>query len=97
LGLPEDAFQSQDDDQAEPEDDDLIILPENTDTLRVWLSVDTQWRRELPAMATREIWRGLRYTEVQATITMMGLGKRQGRIFEGIIDMERAALPILNG
>lgn len=95
--MPEDAFQAPENDPTEAEDDALVILPENTDTIRVWLAVDTQWRRELPAMASREIWRGLRYTEVRATILMMGLDKRQQRIFEGIIDMERAALPILNG
>lgn len=95
--MPEDAFQDQEADQAEAGEDDLLILPENTDTLRVWLAVDTQWRRELPAMSPREIWRGLRYGEVQATITMLGLTAKQKAIFEGLIDMERAALPILNG
>lgn len=48
-------------------------------------------------MSGVEIWRGLRYTEVQAIIVMQGLAKRQTEIFAGIIDMERAALPILNG
>lgn len=73
------------------------MLHENRDALLVFLAAETQWRREIPAMSAKEIWRGLRYTEVQAIITMSGLVKRQRVIFEGIIDMERAALPILNG
>lgn len=72
-------------------------MHENRDALLVFLAAETQWRREKPAMADKEIWRGLRYTEIQSIITMTGLAKRQRLIFEGIVDMEQAALPILNG
>lgn len=96
--MPEDAFQEQepDEDEGQGAEDGFEVLHENRDALLVFLAAETQWRREIPAMADKEIWRGLRYTEVQAIIAMSGLAKQQRTIFEGIVDMERAALPILN-
>ena len=72
-------------------------MHDNRDTLFVFLAADTQWRREIPAMADKEIWRGLRYGEVETIIRLMGLWRHKQDIFAGIVEMERAALPILNG
>ena len=47
-------------------------------------------------MADKEIWRGLRYGEVETIIRLMGLWQYKQDIFAGIVEMERAALPILN-
>ena len=42
------------------------------------------------------IWHGLRYSELEVTVRLMGYQKERRTIFNGIVDMERAALPLLN-
>lgn len=72
------------------------VIHENRDTLMVFITVETQWRREIPAMSDKEIWRGLRYEAVEAAIHLMGFKKKRRKaIFAEIVEMERAALPIL--
>lgn len=72
------------------------MLAENRETLLVFLALQTQWRKEIPAMSGQLIWHGLRYAEAEVVIRMMGLVKRQKEIFEGLRTMEAAALPLLN-
>lgn len=62
----------------------------------VFLALQTQWRREIPAMSGQLLWHGLRYGEAEVVIRMMGYRKRQTVIFEGLRIMEAAALPLLN-
>lgn len=95
-GLPADAFQAADEDDSDELDDAFEVLHENRDALLVFLACETQWQRDIPAMANREIWRGLPYGAVQAVIAMRGLNRHQCAIFDDVQAMERAALPILN-
>ena len=63
----------------------------------VFLSCQTQWRKEIPAMAGQMLWHGLDYPGVATVIRMKGhSGKEAREIFEGIQLMEQAVLPILN-
>lgn len=62
----------------------------------VFLALQTQWRREVPAMSGQMLWHGLRYGEAEVVIRMMGYRKQRKAIFEGLRMMELAALPILN-
>jgi hypothetical protein len=47
-------------------------------------------------MSGQMIWHGLRYTEAEVVIRMMGHQKQQKDIFDGLRVMESTALPILN-
>lgn len=62
----------------------------------VFLALQTQWRREIPAMSGQMVWHGLRYGEAEVVIRMMGFRKQQQAIFEELRIMEAAALPLLN-
>lgn len=92
FGLPPDAF----DEAVESEDANCEVWEENWDTLMVFLALQTQWRREIPAMSGQMIWHGLNYPAAESTLRMMGLWKKAAEIFEGLRIMESAALPILN-
>lgn len=95
FGAPEevvsDTLESQVEDEGACE-----VWEENWDTLMVFLALQTQWRREIPAMSGQMIWHGLRYTEAEVVIRMMGHQKQQKDIFDGLRVMESTALPILN-
>lgn len=69
---------------------------ENRDTVLVFLALQTQWRREIPAMSGKMLWQGLDYQAMESTIRMMGLWKKAQEIFDGIRIMESTALPLLN-
>ena len=82
---------------AETDDgDDCLVWEDNWDTLMVWLALQTQWRREIPAMSGQMIWHGLDYPATESTLRMMGHWKKSAEIFEGLRIMEATALPILN-
>jgi hypothetical protein len=93
FGAPADLF---DRIQSQDEEQDFEIERENWDTLLVFLALQTQWRREIPAMSGQMIWHGLDYPAMESTLRMMGHWKKAGEIFDGLRIMESAALPILN-
>lgn len=62
----------------------------------VFLALQTQWRREIPAMSGQLLWHGLDYAAAESTLRMMGYWKKSAEIFEGLRIMEAAALPVLN-
>jgi CRISPR/Cas system-associated protein Cas7 (RAMP superfamily) len=72
------------------------VWEENWDTLMVFLSLSTQWRREIPAMAGQMLWHGLDYTAVESVLRLMGHWAKRQEIFESLQIMEAAALPVLN-
>lgn len=95
FGAPEeivsDTLESQVEDEGACE-----VWEENWNTLMVFLAMQTQWRREIPAMSGQMIWHGLDYPAMESTIRMMGHWKKATEIFDGLRVMESAALPILN-
>jgi|688.fasta_scaffold596764_2 hypothetical protein len=95
FGAPEEVIHDTLESQVE-DDGQCEVWEENWDTLMVFLALQTQWRREIPAMSGQMIWHGLRYTEAEVVIRMMGHQKQQKDIFDGLRVMESTALPILN-
>jgi Phage related hypothetical protein (DUF1799) len=95
FGAPEEVIHDTLESQVE-DDGHCEVWEENWDTLMVFLALQTQWRREIPAMSGQMIWHGLRYTEAEVVIRMMGHQKQQKDIFDGLRVMESTALPILN-
>lgn len=95
FGAPEEVIHDTLESQVE-DDGQCEVWEENWDTLMVFLALQTQWRREIPAMSGQMIWHGLRYTEAEVVIRMMGHQKQQKDIFDGLRVMESSALPILN-
>jgi hypothetical protein len=93
FGLPPDAL-----DALPPDaDDDCEVWPENWDALLVFLACQTQWVREIPAMASKILWSGLSYHGVAVVIKMHGYrGKKARELFSDVQIMERAALAVLN-
>lgn len=81
---------------GQQDEGDCLVWEENWDTLMVWLALQTQWRREIPAMSGQMIWHGLDYPATESTLRMMGHWKKASEIFDGLRIMESAALPILN-
>lgn len=79
------------------EDAHFAVWEENWDTVMVFLACQTQWKKEIPAMAGQMLWHGLDYPGVETVIRMQGhKGKQAGEIFAGIQLMESTVLPILN-
>ncbi|WP_435100839.1 DUF1799 domain-containing protein [Arhodomonas sp. AD133] len=74
---------------AEPED--VQIYHCNRETLRVWLMLETQWKRDLFSGA----WLGLDYAAIDTVHRLAGLTCSQKR-FADLREMEATALPILN-
>lgn len=65
--------------------------------MQVFLACQTQWRKEIPAMADRMLWHGLDYPAVATVISLQGhRGKQARAVFEAVQTMEAAALPVLN-
>ena len=81
---------------GQQDEGDCLVWEDNWDTLMVWLALQTQWRREIPAMSGQMIWHGLDYPAAESTLRMMGKWKKAAEIFDGLRIMESAALPILN-
>ena len=77
-------------------DDGFEIMHENWTTILAWISLVTQWRTEILAMTGDRVWYGLPATEIEATVRLMGLGRKGKTIFAGLRVMEQAALPLLN-
>lgn len=83
--------------EAESEEPEAFeVWEENWHTVMLFLSLTTQWRKEIPAMSAIQIWHGLDYQGVEATIRMMGLWHECRELFEGIQTMETEALKHLN-
>jgi hypothetical protein len=95
FGAPEEVIHDTLESQVE-DDGPCEVWEENWDTLMVFLALQTQWRREIPAMSGQMIWHGLDYPAMESTLRMMGHWKKSAEIFEGLRIMESAALPILN-
>jgi hypothetical protein len=95
FGAPEEVIHDTLESQVE-DDGQCEVWEENWDTLMVFLALQTQWRREIPAMSGQMIWHGLDYPAMESTLRMMGHWKKAGEIFDGLRIMESAALPILN-
>lgn len=89
--MPQDAFATN-----EEEGQDFEVLWENGDTVKVFLALQTQWRKEIPAMSGKYLWHGLDYRAAESTIRMMGYWRKSGEIFDGLRLMEATALPLLN-
>ena len=85
-----------DDDAGDADDGDFRVERDNWETVQVFLACQTQWRKEVPGMGTQWVWHGLRYSECESVIRMMGLAKNTGKIFKGLRIMESAALRDLN-
>lgn len=85
-------------DDIPPDEDDgsFEVWEVNWEILRVFLSAQTQWRKEYAGMSGHPVWHGLRYGEIETLIRLMGLQSKALEIFEGVQLMERTALPILN-
>ncbi|MHB1098250.1 MAG: DUF1799 domain-containing protein [Burkholderiales bacterium] len=64
---------------------DFEVLPENVETVRLFLDCSTQWRVSGGAIL------GLDYAAVEAVMNMRGTENRN-EVFEGIRIMERAVL-----
>ena len=63
----------------------------------VFLSCQTQWRREFAGMSGELIWQGMDYQGVAIVIRMMGhKGQKASEVFADLQVMEAAALSALN-
>lgn len=92
FGLPDDAFGP-----VEEVNPNFEVFEENWETVQVFIFCQTQWRKEIPGMGGEWIWHGLRYPDCESVIRNLGFkGQKAKDIFIGLMDMERAALPILN-
>lgn len=72
------------------------VWPENMETLRVFLALQSSWDWLMPAMgAPARI--GIRSTEIESTVRMMGIRKKRRRsVLRDIRTMEQAALDVLS-
>ncbi|BBL75574.1 DUF1799 domain-containing protein [Methylomagnum ishizawai] len=76
---------------------DFQVLPENWDTVMAFIECRHDWRRELPAFGTEWIWHGLDKPACECIIRNLGHKEDKAReIFQGILIMQEAALPLLN-
>ena len=92
FGLPPDAFG-----EIDKEENHFEVWEENWDTVITFISCQTQWKKEIPAMSGQVIWHGLDYNSVDVVIKRKGFkGEKANEIFEGIQLMEASALPLLN-
>ena len=69
--------------------EDFEVLPENWDTVGMWMRVQTQWRTAGFGNAV-----GLDYSAVWATLNGLRI-KNKAEIFDGLQVMELAALAAL--
>lgn len=65
-------------------------MPQNWDTVRVWLACETQWR-VLVRPNGAAVWLGLDYPAVDVVLRRMDLGND---VFADLQLMERAALEV---
>lgn len=78
------------------EADELEIWPENWETVLTFLTLSTQWRREIPAMSDRVLWHGIPHSEIEPTLRLLGYARRARTIFPGLKTMEAEAIKLLN-
>lgn len=87
--------------EPEGDDDDLIasrnqaplvVWPENRPVLRLWMQLQTQWRRR----PCGQLLEGLRHEAVRAAIELQRL-KHPRRLYRQLVDMEHAAVEAWNG
>jgi hypothetical protein len=93
FGLPIDAFAEAAAAEDEPH---CIVDAENWPAVRVFLALQTQWRKEYAGMSGMLVWHGLRYSEAYTVLQAMGYQAKAGEIMESLRVMESAALPLLN-
>lgn len=76
--------------------DGTHVWPDNHDVWEVWRTVAaTQWHTKL--VKTRMLYERLDYAAVEIVMKAQGIRKRdRRRVFEGVVEMERAALPVMN-
>ena len=72
---------------AERNKERVRIWPENWETVRLFLSLDTQWRYH------QGVPLGLDYPAVEAVLRLSGVEDAR-QVFEGLQTMERAALAV---
>lgn len=77
---------------AAEDDDDFPVLPENWDTVHLFMAVSTQWRRG--GMEAQPV--GLDYTAVDVAMRRGGWEDPDGELFAGLQLMEQAALAALS-
>ncbi|WP_319496324.1 DUF1799 domain-containing protein [uncultured Cohaesibacter sp.] len=75
-----------------PEDEAFDIMAKNKDSMLAWLNVETQWK--VIASMAGLIWIGLNYTAVDVALRRLSF---PDAVFDDLLVMEKAALPILNG
>lgn len=67
----------------------FYLWPDNLSTFRIWLSVQTQWRKDGGRPT------GLDYSGVETCLRLRGVKKSQwGPVFDVIQDMEIASLNV---
>lgn len=69
----------------------FAVMPQNWDTVRVFLACETQWR-VLARPDGAAVWLGLDYAAVDVVLRRMDLGND---VFGDLQHMERAALEVL--
>lgn len=63
----------------------------------VFLSCQTQWKREFAGMSGELVWQGMDYSGVAVVVRMMGYrGAKVSEVFADLQIMEAAALSALN-
>lgn len=95
FGLPADTFARAAHEPAEGIDQ-CTVDAENWPTVQVFLALATQWRKVSAGMSGEVEWQGLRYSEAATVISLFGYQAQAAAIFEGLLVMESAALPLLN-
>lgn len=75
--------------------DDFEIWPENWETWDVWMALQGGWNA-IAGFAHRE-YLGFDRSQAAAVMQMMGIDlSRQRQVLNNLVEMEFAALPILN-
>jgi len=75
------------------ENPDFEVLPENRETVLVFLALGTAWRID----GMTEVWKGLDYPSVKTVMWAQGVKKADRKdVFNGLQTMEEAAIKVLN-
>jgi len=76
--------------------DGTHVWPDNLEVWDVWLMVAaTQWHTKI--LKKQILYERLDYPAVEVVMRAKGIKRRDwGRVLEGIAEMERAALPVMN-
>lgn len=76
-------------------------MAENLAALEAFVSLSTQWRYERAGnelTGSRHFWTGLDYAAADAIVRLAARKRKKRKaLFAAIREMERAALPVLNG